>query len=171
MVADMRLAMVPASIARKPSRARSCLRSGASAPMPPIWMPTDEMLAKPASANDAMVKERGSSCAFIWPRSAKAMNSFSTARSPSSPPMAALSFHGTPIAHANGRPTQPRTTWSCAGNQPANPWIQPNSPLRRAMSAMNEISIAITFSIRCSPSPVPRAAASTTFTSVFGTTM
>ena len=35
-VADRKLASVPAIIARKPRRARSCLRSGASAPMPPI---------------------------------------------------------------------------------------------------------------------------------------
>ena len=38
-----------------------------------------------------------------------------------------------------------------------------------ATSARNEISIAPTFSARCSPSPVPRPAASITFTSVFGT--
>ena len=47
------------------SRARSCFRSGASAPMPPSWMPTELKLAKPASANDAIVNERGSSWAFI----------------------------------------------------------------------------------------------------------
>ena len=35
-VADRKFASVPASIARKPSRARSCFRSGTSAPMPPI---------------------------------------------------------------------------------------------------------------------------------------
>src|SRR5258708_29260810 len=35
-VADKKLASVPAIMARNPSRARSCLRSGASAPMPPI---------------------------------------------------------------------------------------------------------------------------------------
>ena len=36
MQADMKLAMVPAATARSPSRARSDLRVGASAPMPPI---------------------------------------------------------------------------------------------------------------------------------------
>ncbi len=36
MHADMKLAMVPAATAFKPSRARSDLRFGASAPMPPI---------------------------------------------------------------------------------------------------------------------------------------
>src|SRR5690349_20876676 len=42
MAADRKLASVPASMARNPSRARSPLRFGASAPMPPIWIPTDE---------------------------------------------------------------------------------------------------------------------------------
>src|SRR5215471_2684628 len=36
MHADMKFAMVPAATARSPSRARSLLRVGASAPMPPI---------------------------------------------------------------------------------------------------------------------------------------
>ena len=35
-VAERKFASVPAIIARNPRRARSCLRSGASAPMPPI---------------------------------------------------------------------------------------------------------------------------------------
>ena len=54
------------------------------------------------------------------------------------------------------------------GNQEMNPWIHPNSPFTSAMSAMNEMSIAITLSISCRPSLVPRAAASSTFTSVRG---
>ena len=37
----------PASMARRPRRARSRFRSGASAPMPPSWMPTELKLAKP----------------------------------------------------------------------------------------------------------------------------
>ena len=37
-------------------------RSGASAPMPPSWIPTELKLANPASANEAMVNDRGSSC-------------------------------------------------------------------------------------------------------------
>src|SRR6185503_10897464 len=49
-VAERKLARVPAIIARRPSRARSCLRSGASAPMPPIWMPTELRLANPHNA-------------------------------------------------------------------------------------------------------------------------
>src|SRR5215472_5824240 len=36
MQADMKLAIDPAATARKPNRARSDLRFGASAPMPPI---------------------------------------------------------------------------------------------------------------------------------------
>ncbi len=71
MAADRKLASVPASMARKPSRARSALRLGASAPMPPIWMPTEEKLAKPASANDAMVNERGSSAGLHLARAAR----------------------------------------------------------------------------------------------------
>ena len=61
MVAVRKLANVPASIARSPRRARSWRRSGASAPMPPIWMPIELKLANPHSANVAMVNERGSS--------------------------------------------------------------------------------------------------------------
>ena len=38
-----------------------------------------------------------------------------------------------------------------------------------AISARNEMSIAPTFSARCRPSPVPRPAASITFTSVRST--
>src|SRR5439155_12246176 len=61
-VADRKFASVPAIMARNPSRARSCLRSGTSAPMPPIWIPTELMFANPHSANVAMVKDTGSSC-------------------------------------------------------------------------------------------------------------
>ena len=38
-----------------------------------------------------------------------------------------------------------------------------------AINARNEISIAPTLSARCRPSPVPRPAASITFTSLIGT--
>src|ERR1700680_1955473 len=48
--ADIRLAIVPASMARIPSRASSSFLFGASAPMPPIWMPMELKLAKPQSA-------------------------------------------------------------------------------------------------------------------------
>ena len=46
----MKLAIVPAATARSPSRARSDLRLGASAPMPPIWMAMELKLANPHSA-------------------------------------------------------------------------------------------------------------------------
>src|SRR5690349_8738889 len=66
-VADRKFASVPAIMARKPSFARSCLRFGASAPMPPIWMPTELTLANPHSANVAMVNDTGSSVALSGP--------------------------------------------------------------------------------------------------------
>ena len=50
MQALTKLARVPATRARTPRRARSFRRSGASTPMPPIWMPMEPMLAKPQSA-------------------------------------------------------------------------------------------------------------------------
>src|SRR3954463_701222 len=108
-VADRKLASVPAIIARKPRRARSCLRSGARAPMPPIWIPTELRLAKPHSANVAIVNDTGSSVAFNGPRCAYAMNSLITIRSPSNAPMVPLSCQGTPITHAIGRKIQPST--------------------------------------------------------------
>src|SRR5437764_212286 len=69
---------------------------------------------------------------------------------------------------AIGRKIQPSTVCRLMGNQEMNPWIHPNNPLTSAMSAMNEISIAITLSIKKRPSLVPRAAASSTLTSVRG---
>ena len=50
MQADMKFAMVPAATAFSPRRARSDLRLGASAPMPPIWIAMELKLAKPHSA-------------------------------------------------------------------------------------------------------------------------
>ena len=69
--ADIRFAIVPASIARMPSRASSPFLFGASAPMPPIWIPMELRFAKPQSANVAMVNERGSSAAFMRPEHGK----------------------------------------------------------------------------------------------------
>ena len=69
MVAVTKLASVPASMARRPRRARSCRRVGASAPMPPIWIPIELKFAKPQSANVAIVNDRGSSVAFSEPSS------------------------------------------------------------------------------------------------------
>src|SRR5207247_2069043 len=50
IAADMKFASVPASTARRPNRARSERRFGASAPMPPIWMPMELKLANPHKA-------------------------------------------------------------------------------------------------------------------------
>ena len=50
MQADMKFAMVPAATAFSPSRARSDLRLGASAPIPPIWIAMELKFAKPHSA-------------------------------------------------------------------------------------------------------------------------
>ena len=63
----MKLASVPANIARRPSRARSWRRFGASAPMPPIWMPIELKFAKPHSAKVAIVNDFGSSVALSGP--------------------------------------------------------------------------------------------------------
>ena len=43
-------ARVPPATARRPSRARSALRSGAMPPMPPIWMAIEEKFEKPAQS-------------------------------------------------------------------------------------------------------------------------
>src|SRR5437879_5630844 len=126
------------------------------------------MLANPHNANVAIVKETGSSVGRMGPSCAYAMNSFSTMRVPSRLPIVPLSCHGTPITHAMGLKTQPSTVWMFSGNHAAYPWTQPKAPLARATSAMKETSIAITLSMRCNPSVVPRAAASTRFTSVRG---
>src|SRR6267378_3909693 len=116
-VADRKFASVPAIMARNPSRARSCFRSGTSAPMPPIWMPTELMFAKPHRANVAIVKERGASWGFRTARSLNAKNSLRTMRSPSRAPIVPESCHGTPMANAMGRKIQPRTVWMFCGNQ------------------------------------------------------
>src|SRR5688572_13777094 len=167
MMAVTKLASVPASIARKPSRARSLRRVGASAPMPPICMPIDAKFANPQSAKVAMVNERGSSESFSAPSCAKAMNSLSTMRVPSRLPIAAASRHGTPRLHATGANTQPKII--CI-DKPGTPIALPRAPripLSRKISATNEISMAPTFIARCRPSAVPRPAASITLTSVF----
>src|SRR2546429_6161559 len=96
------------------------------------------MLAKPHSANVAIVKETGSSAGLMGPSCAYAMNSFSTMRVPSRLPMVPLSCHGTPITQAIGLKTQPSTVWMLAGNQPSKPWIHPNSPLASAMRRSEE---------------------------------
>src|SRR5439155_9538845 len=53
-VAERKFASVPAIIARNPSRARSCLRSGARAPMPPRRNPPEPKFANPQGAKVAI---------------------------------------------------------------------------------------------------------------------
>src|SRR5205814_4153540 len=65
-------------------------------------MPTELKFAKPHKANVAIVNETGFSVLFMGPRSAYAMNSLITIRSPSSEPTTPLSCHGTPMTHASG---------------------------------------------------------------------
>src|SRR5262249_44361894 len=48
----------PTNSARPPSRARSWRRSGAIAPMPPSWMPTEAKLAKPVRAKAVSLYDR-----------------------------------------------------------------------------------------------------------------
>jgi hypothetical protein len=50
MQADMKLAIVPAATALNPSRAKSDLRVGARAPIPPIWMAIELKFANPHNA-------------------------------------------------------------------------------------------------------------------------
>ena len=61
MVAVIIVASVPPRTALRPSRARSGRRSGASPPMPPIWMAMEEKLAKPHSAYVEISKALGES--------------------------------------------------------------------------------------------------------------
>src|SRR4029077_13640344 len=108
IVAVMKFANVPANIARIPRRARSWRRLGASAPIPPIWMPIDPKFANPHKANVAIVNDFGSSAALIGPSCEYATNSLRTMRVPSKLPMAGASFHGTPMLQATGASTQPK---------------------------------------------------------------
>ena len=62
--ADIRFAMVPASIARTPSLANSPRLFGAKAPIPPICIPMELRLANPHRAKVAIVYERGFNAAF-----------------------------------------------------------------------------------------------------------
>lgn len=69
MVAVMKPASAPPSIALNPSFAKSFLRSGTSAPMPPIVIATDPKFAKLQSAYVAMVNERSEIDSFRATRS------------------------------------------------------------------------------------------------------
>src|SRR6266567_3704402 len=116
MEADIKLAIVPASMARMPNFASWPRCSGASAPMPPICMPMELKLAKPQSANVAIVKVRGSSVLLIAPSCWNATSSLITMRVPRRFPMAPHSFHGMPITHATGAKSQPKICWRLDGN-------------------------------------------------------
>src|SRR5438552_2488773 len=117
MEADIRFAMVPASMARMPNLASWLRCSGASAPMPPIWIPMELKLAKPQRAKVAMAKVRGSSVPFMGPSWPNATNSLITMRVPSRLPIFAASCQGTPISHATGAKIQPKTVCRLSGNQ------------------------------------------------------
>ncbi len=109
MLADMKLAMVPASMARRPSWARSLRRLGTRAPMPPICMPMLPTLAKPHRAKVAMEKVRGARVDLMSPSWWKARNSLMMVRVPRRLPMVWASCQGMPMSQAMGAPTAPRT--------------------------------------------------------------
>src|SRR5579884_802397 len=140
--ADSRFAIVPASMARTPSRASSSFLLGASAPMPPIWMPMELKFAKPQSAKVAMVNDRGSSEPLSAPSREKATSSFRTIRTPSRLPIVGQSRQGTPTSQATGASTQPNncsrlagtSSWPAAINQPcrsSHPCSAPSNPSTR----------------------------------------
>ena len=56
--AVMKQATVPATSARTATRAMSDFLDGASGPIPPIWIPIEEKLAKPHNAYVAIISER-----------------------------------------------------------------------------------------------------------------
>src|SRR5271168_986522 len=112
MLADMRLAMVPASMARRPSWARSLRRLGTRAPMPPICMPMLPTLAKPQRAKVAMEKLLGERVDLSWPSWVKATNSLIMVRVPRRLPMVRASPQGMPMSQATGAPTTPRIALS-----------------------------------------------------------
>ena len=56
--AVMKQATVPATSARRATRAMSGFLDGASGPMPPIWIPIEAKLAKPHNAYVAIISER-----------------------------------------------------------------------------------------------------------------
>ena len=113
--ADIKFAMVPASMARTPSRANSRFLFGASAPIPPICIPIELKFAKPQSANVAMVNDRGASTVRKGPNIEYATSSFRTILVPRRLPMARQSAQGIPISHAIGANKVPKTYSSTAG--------------------------------------------------------
>ena len=151
MVAVMKLASVPASIARRPSRARSWRRVGASAPMPPIWMPIELKLAKPHSAKVAMVNDCGSSDALQRPELRVGDELVEHhARAEQVADRRRRRATARPGSRRSARTPSRR---SCCRLQADD---ARGCALTSAISARNEISIAPTLSARCRPSPVPR---------------
>src|SRR5580704_14548656 len=147
--ADIRVAMVPASIARMPNFASCDFRFGASEPMPPICIPIELKFANPHNANVAIVNERGSSVPFIGPSMENATSSLTTIRVPRRFPICTQSCHGTPMTNATGAKAQPKTCCRLVGNHitpcaPRKLWIPPKIPLVSAISARKAISIAPT---------------------------
>ena len=154
MQAERKLASVPASRARKPSRARSCRRSGARAPIPPSWMPIELKLANPQRAKLAITNDRSSSCRAELCRA---------------PEGDQLVEHGARAEQpADGAAVLPGDAQQVGdrGQDPAEDRLErrvPNWPsprLMRAIRPRNAISMAAMLSARWRPSRVPRAAAS-----------
>src|SRR5207247_7026401 len=109
MAAVMKLTSEPASRARKPSRARSDLRVGASPPIPPIWMPIEEKFANPHRANVAINFPFSESCPTTSFIIEKAKNSLITVLFAIRFPTTAASSLGAPSRIASGARTQPKT--------------------------------------------------------------
>ena len=131
------------------------------------------MFAKPHSAKVAIVNDVGSSAAFCAPSMVKATSSFSTMRVPSRLPISMQSCHGTPMIHAIGAKTQPKSVSRLAGT---NESVRSQQIMRAAKYPVDqrnqreEISIAATLIASPSPSLVPFDAAASTF-SCFSSSM
>ena len=159
--AERKLARVPASRARKPSRARSCRRSGARAPIPPSWMPIELKLANPQRAKLAITNDRSMiGCSFSLPSSLKGnqlvehrARAQQAARRRGSPPRAR------PAGRPPGREPSRRSPGATCPSKPSPMLI-------RAIRPRNAISMAAMLRARCRPSRVPRAAASRTLASL-----
>jgi hypothetical protein len=100
----MQDASVAATSARKTQGDEIGARSGAMAPMPEIWIPTLDRLAKAA---DRVQRDQlavlGQGVGWQILQSQVAMNSLSTVLMPSSVPTSVASFQGTPMSQAMGR--------------------------------------------------------------------
>ncbi len=158
MQAERKFARVPASKARKPRRARSARRSGASAD--PAELDADRAEIREAAKGERRDRERArvERRLSIGQAARKAINSLRTARVPSRLPTAVQSRHGTPSRYAAGASAQPKIV---SNDKPT----KPNPLLISAIRPRNAMSIAPMFNARLKPSRVPREAASRTFAS------